>query len=344
MNIETIIDNRGIKDFSKTSFSGFKKNEVKRDLITSLYQSQLEEACFWSADLVCSGHFEDLWDIIIYFFAKYIHIGNSILAVYIDKRLDIFKSIINECTGDILGLRNDRTVRELFAEIIVVLCDSERSIQYSEIVISTDDFNMSYEMDRFVAPSMEFTQVLLPSDPEEFVIAVNELSYSLYSSKRSTAWYWIEWIMVFDANMRKRKHPCVCAPRVSAPVPSKFQTDVVWLIWDVFVNRSHIFSKTVQTIILSCVHLYALKYKKSNSQFDRRRFIIYFVAELLTTDIIPNEEIVHDKQRVQRIKSNIHVTYNQIKNSDVEAFLGGEKNNGIAVKNINITKIDSNYN
>ena len=90
-----INDIRDIKDFKGISFSKFKKTDVQKQFINSVLDSSIEPACYWGAELICAGHFKDLWDSIILIFAKHIHGANPKLAVYLDRRLMGFIEILN---------------------------------------------------------------------------------------------------------------------------------------------------------------------------------------------------------------------------------------------------------
>jgi hypothetical protein len=137
MNLHEINDIRTSGELKGISFSNYKKTEVKNQFIDNMLKGKVEPACYWGAELVCAGHYLELWENILYYCAKHIHIGNPKLVCYLEKRFNVFKQIITD--GQYLfelDLRNNPIIRSLFAEVISVLTLSSKKHSFEVIKIN----------------------------------------------------------------------------------------------------------------------------------------------------------------------------------------------------------------
>jgi hypothetical protein len=319
MNNCDINDIRNVKEFKGITFSKFKKTDVRKELLNSLINSKIEPACYWSAELICASHYSELWEIIIYFYSKYVHLGNPKLAIYLEMRINNFKEIVNSgFKNNEIIMRNNVKIRRLFAEIMCVLCDAKRKHCFQDIKIEKTDFDMTQMTDRFKAPNINYSEpIFMKEDPKEIYIAINELSYSVSDGKNvMLGCYWIEWLIEFDNKCKIKREKNKCERRNHIPIDPKFQMDIVWVIWDVFFNEANKKSKIVKKIIQSLLTLFILKY--TTSCFKKRKYILYYIVTLLCEETVPNEEIIREEQKtvISNVFKKIDFIYQQIKKNE----------------------------
>lgn len=307
------------EEFRCITFSKYKKTQVKTELLESLSKSKIEQSCHWSAELICSGHFIDLWEIILTYYGKHVHLANPKLAVYLENRYMIFNNIVGQSIfTNILQLRNNEKIRGLFAEIMAVLALSNKKHTIEPVKINrVEEFDITQMTERLKAPNVQYiTTFFRPKDPKELFIAVNEFSYAISKESKNTltACYWIEWIIEFDIICKSRKQICQCERRGYAIEP-KYQMDIIWIIWDaLFYYAEQETDIFIVNILNALLGLFSIKY--TSSMAKKRRHILYTAVSIITEHVSRDIEIVTNKELIKYIVDNINTIYKDIKKNE----------------------------
>ena len=343
MDVNEINDKRTQADFKGITFSKHKKAEVKKALLSSLQNAKVENAIHWSAEYICAGHFMDLWEIILLYMSKYIHLGNPKLPIYIDMRFQNFKDIVvNGYVENEIRMRNNDKIRKLFCEIMSILCYSNKKHSTETIKVKSNEFDITGMTSRLKAPTVEYIKSSFrPNDPKELYIALNELAYHVSKDSRDSvsACYWIEWIMEFEKICKSKKEKCEAETRTFAPVDNKLQKDVIWIIWDILLQEGENKSSLIRKIIKGNLNLFSLRY--STGVKRRRRYILYFTVSLLTESVNTSQDIISsqaNKQTIDNIVKRIDVIYRNIKKNEVKPDMDYLFNNKIAPVRSNLEK------
>jgi len=318
-----INDVRTPNDFRATSFSKYKMTEVRKEFLTAIHSGKIEPACYWCAEMVCSGHIADIWELIIQYMSKHIHLANPKLAIYLDMRFSVFRNIAATMFQE-LDMRNNDKIRKLFAEVVCTLALSNKKPSLEPMKINrASEFDMTRISDRLKAPSMDYAQTVFKAkDPKEMFIAVNEFAYHVSpvagSRDMSRACYWIEWAIELEQICKQRKEPCLCERRTQYPVERKFSKDVIWLFWDAMLCASGsgeqhpMIDKTMQSLM----RLFCVKY--TTAACKRRRYLLYYAIGLLTEPIMSlHVDMMPDRALLETVVNQIDHVYRQIKKNEV---------------------------
>jgi len=319
MNEFEINDIRNDKQFKSITFSKFKRTDAKKALLTSIFNGKIEYALNWSAEFICCGCFIELWDIILNFVGKFIHLGNPKLPIYLELRFNKFKEIAHTYSGNELDMRNNIKVRELFAEIITVLCNSNKKLAIESVKIKTiEEFDMTTISSKLKAPNIKYaSEIFCKDDPKELFIAINEFAYHVSKDSLNSlqACYWYEWILEFENLCKKKKELCLCERRLFVTVEEKYQKEPIWIIWDILFkicnNKTCKISKKVMESLFS---LFCIRYTSGCKR--KRKYLIYFAIFILTENVNYNKEIIENKAIIDEVTKKINLIYKVIKQNE----------------------------
>jgi hypothetical protein len=287
-------------------------------------EGKLEATAHWCAELICSGHFGDVWECIIAIIGK--HIDNAKLSIYAEMRYSAFRDIVRR--GHYLNeldLRNDIEIRAILAEVGAVLALSPKRHSLQHIKIDLEEgFDITRLQEHLAAPNIQFAEPIFhKGDPKELYIAINELAFCVSAESRNTAkaCYWIEWIVEFAAIAKRRKHLHLykCQRREFARVDSKDQMDLIWMVWDVFIYTATFHSRLIQKSVEAAMGLFCIRYTYASSK--KRRGLMYFAVNLLTSGDSRIQELVAEKDApmLKSVLAQIGDIYADIKMNEAGA-------------------------
>lgn len=284
--MERIEDTRTIDQFKVTTFSKYKRIDVKKEWMNCMMKGQVEAVCHWSIELLCSGLLLDLWDLFFSFSFKYIR--NPKVPLYLDMRYQQFKKSANQI--DELSLRNEDEIRKLILEVVGVLCTSTRCHGY-EIVQVTPEVPKS----RLKAPTITFNKAFKPEDPKELFIPLNEFSYMISVKDSVGACFWVEWMFLLF-----HKHKTMI-------IRENKKKDPIWLVWETIQGYAK--EPLVEKVVASIVSLFSVGYSPSFK--EKRRFMIYYAISLCC-ETIQCEELIKDKKIIEQILSKSILMFSKI--------------------------------
>jgi len=299
-DMDIIQDIRTLDQFKTITFSKYQKASVKKEWMSSMLKSNVEASCYWTTELICSGLFSELWEMILLFYSKYIHSGNPKIPAYLAMRFDQFKQ--DAIQTDELTLRNNLVIRKIFVEMVCILCKSPRKHSYDVIDIGKD---ISIAKSRLLAPTIDFNKGFLAADPKELFIPMNEFGYMLHTKNGIGACYWIEWVLLYLS-----KHKCVAVERDYC---TKCKTDGIWVVWSTLFSYAS--TPLSKKIMESLLHLFTIAYTPSMK--EKRRFLMYYAVSLCCEPITMDVDLIQDKKMLELAYEKCWLMYKDIRKHEI---------------------------
>lgn len=334
MDLYEINDRRSKKDFSRITFSCYKRTEVEKLFIKAILDSNVEEANYWCAEYIAIAEFDKLWELFYMLACKHIHISNPKLLPYLHLKHEQYETIRSMGYKDYeIALRNNKNIRVLFCEIVCVLCYSPKMPMVAPIKLRNKDLEIINLHSRLKAPNTHYGNTYLyDNDPNEMLLSINEMAFLCsdeYLNDTGThehaitkfydVLYWLHWIIAYDEHCRKVNIPLQCATRQPSDntLVHSLKEDVIWIVWDIIDDCAYNHpNKLVHRIIKSILYFYKMKFTHACKK--RKLPLLYYAFQLLFLHTDPSIQLIsfEDKQKMDIVKKNINIIYGMLKENE----------------------------
>ena len=303
--------------YNKKTFSGYKKNSVFTELNNCLLDNRIENVCYWTAEIHCSGFTNLLWEKIIVFASKYININNPLLPKYLFQKYNEHKELMKKCQSkNFIELRNSIESRKLLCEVIIVIGISKK-INIPKIPkIYSNDFDIMNIQNKLQAKNTHIIDKFFKkNDPLELRIPINELIFNINNKNLNHCIYWLSWIIEYDKKISKKEKNLICNVRNIENIEDKYRNDVSWLIWNAIFSccdNNTFYKEQIK-------YLYQI-YKTNFTRTKKKSRISIFVHSiLLIVEKIDNTiPLKYREDIILNACNNINYIYKKIQNSRIE--------------------------
>ena len=263
-----IIDTRKLSDFKKKAFGNYEKSKIALCLDKSILNEKIEQAIFCGLQLFFCGDMKGLWNRLYNLACKQIHIMNPKLPFYLLSRLKLWNGILHQAEvvkdkNAILLLRNNQELRNILVEMITILTISRKAKLETLPRIKKEEFLVSNFKGKLEADATNYTSnIFKERDPNEIRIVANEMAYHLSNKNQKKTLYWLSWILEWEKLHISKYKKFDVGTRFYDGVDSKWQKNVIWLIWDIVLKyKKSMCDSDSQSQIDTLLELYLFKFK-----------------------------------------------------------------------------------
>lgn len=321
-----INDDRPSESFSKKTFSGYKKNDIFNAVLKNIESKKIEHACHWTCECIISGYSLKLWEKLLNFSSKIIHINNPKLPYYLYRKNLVFMNQINRLNttskDKYLYLRNSQMIRNLFFDVVCTLTSSSKTKRYDKYpkIDDNEDYNFTNLQKRLCA-SMNIlpAHIIHFNDPDELRIIMNEI-FTLLKNPQfgyDKCCYWILWLLRYEVIHKKKKKLWIIDEREVEGIPKKYCGNIVWVIWEtIFEELNMRKNKNLNKQVTSLYELFKCNY--TTGKRTARIPLIFNAIGYLTHKISFKLPLRSDVKLFITVQSNVNKMFLEKKKFEIK--------------------------
>jgi len=327
-----IVDPRPLEEFKDKTFSEFKKRDVFNELAKSMETGKVENTCFWVTECIVSGYTLELFEKLIIFATKIVHINNPKLPQFLWNKYSSFMNSINHISRkerkQYIHLRNTQSVRNCLFDVAITITMSPKSKRYDKYPKPKEESDYSFSS---IKSKMNATMQVLPShiikftDPEELRVIMNELFFNLKNELGGydKACYWVAWLIQWEKINKKKKQAFEIEERPIKGLKKPLCRDLIWLVWSVIFEEANLRDNNIRKQIQSLFFIY--KHNFSSGKRNTRLPIVYHAIGYLTLPIKFNLKIRKDEDIFIKTQCNINKMFQVKKKYECKSYIDKPK-------------------
>lgn len=310
---------------SKQSYTGYAKSAVLSQWQKCLQKQQYEEACHWTVEMDASGWQADLWQKLIVYASKYVHVHCPKLPLLMARNYAYYQlhcikhaQVLHKPPHQ---LRNQAQLQQNLCQLIGLVSLSAKGPVYTLPQIDVSNVNDS----ELVCGTHAW---LMPhkSDADNKIVLrmLSTLFCHVESKCVHKMVYWLSVLVEYDKHQKKNKAPITMAGRKPLlPDDKSYRhvyleggnaTDWVWLLWRGLAQGAMAFGKSIDCIrtLKALGYLYALDY--TTSKRNTRMPLLLHALHLVCTDVDWTSSVYHsvNDELIAKACTNVGVMYEDI--------------------------------
>ena len=323
---DVIINDVRLK-FNKETFSGYCSVTTANAFSRALFSGKIEDALYWSAELVASGKIDMLWDRMVEFYCEKVHLENPrLLHVLAERAKRLFQTKSNMVNTPItndaaLGLRNNLDARKYIAELVTLLCLSNKEMCVIPPVVEVSrmmevaGLHMKADHENYGRPYKT------EDDPVELRMPLNEFIFALTVARdwKSVA-FWLIFLSKFVQLSKKNKHFVTMSSRdytefrdMHVFLTDKQARHISWLVWRILLDVSSRCGTFVHVLCKDAFLLYARS--TTDCTFNKRMNLLLHAAALILRPVQTTVPLIRPDQEkwMMRVYDCLPEIYRRVK-------------------------------
>lgn len=258
------------------TFNDYPKKDVSNKLIDCIKGGRVTDANYWCAEMLMSGFFSHLWDLLIDYYFRFLICNYPILIQYIHRQQILINQIKKTYVGNLKLLPNNQELRNHLSEMVTMfcLCKKQQSDQFTKGKITTcNHIENASKADRIIQlliPNLSLDS-LIYKHFHSFIINYYDVSETFESETLGlhNCRHYIDWFV------RDTSH--TIAPFHDFKVPPSISQRCVWLVWKFLLSNLKNQPELTSSLDI-LTEIFIIHYKRKN--YDISTNILWYVLLL----------------------------------------------------------------